>query len=342
MAAQVDSAELGQYAALIEAQSQARKSVADQVAEFLRRLWASLSPQDRYNDARVAEFVAQAAQIVQQGRVATADVTDAYLSEVFSLMGVKPSTVALDITDQPRGIPLEEEMLRGVKDFRRFRSAGMDELVASERALARDLAIADYDLNMAMRDAAHQRITAPQPASPGTPKAPAERRGTLGYRRVVRPEASTSGVCGLCMAASDRVYREKPLPLHDNCKCEILPVADVDPGRLLNMDDIKAAYAAAKGNDRDSLKYVRFQVNEHGELGPVLVRKGRAFKDPAKVRKETGVPMDDQAKAAAHLRVLEPLLASTERRAAAGENVAAPLKYQREQVAKFRTIVAGK
>lgn len=269
MAAQVDSAELAQYAALVDAASQARKSISDQVAEFLRRLWAALSVQDRYNDARVAEFTAQAAQIVQQGRVATADVTDAYLSEVFDLMGLKMPTVALDITHQPRGIPLEEEMLRGIKDFRRLRAAGVDELVASERGLVRDLKIADYDLNMAMRDASHQRLS----------------KSTRGFRRVIRPELSRTGVCGLCIAASHRVYRSDVLlPLHANCKCEVLPVAGLDPGRLVNDADLRMVYDAVDSNTRDKLKQARFQVNEHGQLGPVLSVHGLPFRGPSDVK----------------------------------------------------------
>jgi len=97
-----------------------------------------------------------------------------------------------------------------------------------------------------------------------------------------------TGSCGLCIVASDRIYgRGDLMPLHGRCHCLVAPiVGDVDPGRELNGDDLSALYKGAAVAGRQSstdgrdLKKVRVQVNEHGELGPVLVRQGASFVSP--------------------------------------------------------------
>lgn len=270
MAAQ-DAQLTAQVGALVVAQAQARVTLADKVAAFLQQLWATMGVQDFYDNAKVGNFTAQAAQLVQQGRVATSEVTDAYLGEVFGLINVKAPTGALTVTDQPRGIPMEDEFLRGVKDFRRFRAAGLDELVALQRGLDRDVNIATYDLTLAMRDTAHQRLT---------------RANVRGYRRVVRPELSRTGVCGLCIAASHRIYRAGDLlPLHARCKCEVVPVgSEQDVGRVINDADLSMVYEAAGSTGAKALKRTKFAVHENGQLGPVLTAKGDAFRGPSDVQ----------------------------------------------------------
>lgn len=172
------------------------------------------------------------------------------------------------------------------------------------------------------------------------------------YRRVIRPELSKSGSCGLCIVASDQIYSvEDLLPIHPpTCKCRTLPiVAGNDPGREINVADLKALYAAAgdSTNARD-LKRVRGRLNadgtvevtgkpvkvrRHGEHGPVLTRAGDKFRGPKDVPLE-----DDPDRAARMLEKLLPVLDGLEQRAVAGEDVAAPLKYQRDLVARLRGI----
>ena len=48
----------------------------------------------------------------------------------------------------------------------------------------------------------------------------------LGYRRVIHPELSETGTCGLCVVASTRVYGKKMLaPMHSHCKCTTIGVS---------------------------------------------------------------------------------------------------------------------
>jgi hypothetical protein len=111
----------------------------------------------------------------------------------------------------------------------------------------------------------------------------AETPAIVGYRRVIHPELSRSGTCGLCIVASDRFYtRGDLMPLHDRCNCIPMPIVKGDdPGKRLNSDDLGRIYAAAGGNFAEQLKFVRVNVDEHGELGPVLVKKGDHFRTPA-------------------------------------------------------------
>ena len=97
----------------------------------------------------------------------------------------------------------------------------------------------------------------------------------IGYRRVIRPELSKSGTCGLCVAASDREYKRGDLlPLHDRCKCIVLPIiADIDPGVRLNQDDLDRLKADAGSNSAKDLKRTRYRVDEHGEIGPYLLAR---------------------------------------------------------------------
>lgn len=95
----------------------------------------------------------------------------------------------------------------------------------------------------------------------------------VGYRRVIHPELSRTGVCGLCIAAADRIYRVRELrDVHTNCKCTVAAVtAEFDPADVLNKADLKQLYGAAGGTSGPELKRVRYQTDEHGELGPVIV-----------------------------------------------------------------------
>jgi hypothetical protein len=95
-----------------------------------------------------------------------------------------------------------------------------------------------------------------------------------GYRRVIHPELSVGGTCGLCVAASDRLYKPQDLmPIHDRCHCLPMPVYDFDdPGSLLNEGDLTRLYEDAGGKSYGGdLKRTRYKIVQHGELGPTLV-----------------------------------------------------------------------
>lgn len=111
----------------------------------------------------------------------------------------------------------------------------------------------------------------------------------IGYRRVLHPEFSQTGPCGLCIVAADRFYTKGELmPLHGNCKCTISPITkNQDLGLQLNADDLSRLYAAAGSTYADDLKRITVDVRENGELGPILTRKGEHFRDVADVNRDS-------------------------------------------------------
>lgn len=107
----------------------------------------------------------------------------------------------------------------------------------------------------------------------------------IGYRRVVHPELSASGTCGMCIVAATRWYTLDHLePIHTFCKCETVPVLeDFDPGKTLNDDDIALltqTYDDAGGNSIDELSKTRYRVNRNSETGWQLV-ESKAGGEPA-------------------------------------------------------------
>ncbi|WP_159794471.1 hypothetical protein [Puerhibacterium puerhi] len=142
-----------------------------------------------------------------------------------------------------------------------------------------------------------------------------------GYRRVIHPELSTSGTCGLCIAAASRFYSVRDLmPMHDRCRCETLPiVGDEDPGLQLNDDDLARLYGAAGGTGRQELARVRIQTVENGELGPILAPEGQKHRGPAAAghRRYREPNRDDQHRSWQRMRETSQTWADQLERAAA-------------------------
>ena len=99
-----------------------------------------------------------------------------------------------------------------------------------------------------------------------------------GFRRVIHPELSESGSCGLCIVASTMRYTKRDLmPIHSGCKCETVEIYSVDgeeydPGHLINMEDLEVFYSEAGESTHGwDLKKSKYEVVEHPEYGPTLV-----------------------------------------------------------------------
>lgn len=155
---------------------------------------------------------------------------------------------------------------------------------ASEKAQDKAVQLANDDLQLARRKT-------PMKVFQNSDK-------VTGYRRVIMPELSVSGVCGLCLAASTRIYRTNELlPIHTNCRCEIMPITTArDPGRLFNEEDLKKLYEVAGGNTAGDLLGVRYTIGEHGELGPILerVHKERLGLSPTRPAKQATAQQPDE------------------------------------------------
>jgi hypothetical protein len=229
-----------------------------------------------WRDADIARFVDTVLPIVAGAQRQMGSLTEAYLSAAIADMlgeAVRPAG----------GTPLTGAALRGgtkpaevyarpIRTVWQALADGKDLQEALAAARLRLWQITTTDLQLAKTHAARQVL--------------AGDHRVVGYRRVLKGSQS----CGLCLVAStQRYHRAQLLPIHPGCDCGVAPiVGDHDPGQVLNSGLLEQAHAAiadrfgvsdASARNPD---YRDFLVtHEHGEIGPVLARKGDAFTGPS-------------------------------------------------------------
>ena len=203
-----------------------------------------------------------AAELAALDRIAAttyANQTVAYLNAVSRQVMEPTPRVVEPLPRHPRGMDPVEQWRRTFEQFRYEYSKSSDEAAARGALLRRvKLNVAD-DVALAMRIAARNHGEAA--------------RTVRGFRRVVHPEQSRGGSCGLCLVASDQVYATGSLmPLHNGCNCGVAEIFDgADPGNSLNGRTLQDLYDEAGGTGRQELQRVRVAVEQHDELGPLLV-----------------------------------------------------------------------
>jgi len=107
-------------------------------------------------------------------------------------------------------------------------------------------------------------------------------RNITGWRRVIHPELSLGGTCGLCVAATTRVYTTGNLqPIHEGCHCGVLPiVGEDDPGDALNRLDLGDLYDdAGQTTDGWTLKQTRYQTGPDGALVAIKTREKQGARE---------------------------------------------------------------
>lgn len=160
----------------------------------------------------------------------------------------------------------------------------------------------------------------------------------IGYRRVPHPELSEGGTCGLCVLASDQVYKKGNLKnLHPGCRCTVVEITTTnDPGGALNNLELGELYSMIGGTDGHEAHKVRFKRDADGNLVRYEDPKQRLPEnDPDEVgrrRRAERSPEDNSRR----IEVLEREIAKYERRQARGEDVAEELKALRDRLARLR------
>ena len=257
---------------LVDQHTAGRESIWRGVWAAIVRVLAGASSRDHYARATQARAAREIADIVRVAQEATGDLTLEYLDAMLVEQDLRPPRRVEPIPDRPRAVDPVEEWLRPFAQFRVEYARSQDEQRARASALLRAEQLADMDLALAQREAARNHAAAAA--------------GVIGYRRVIHPELSKYGqTCGLCLAASDRLYGTSELmPLHQGCNCTVAEVTSrEDVGAELNGLALQDLYDAARGTDRGLLQRVRYRVESHGELGPVLVNAGHDFRGPDEV-----------------------------------------------------------
>ena len=251
---------LGATLTLLERQGPVRESIATTVWELVRRVFGGVT--DPRDPAQIDAVSAEVYRLVRSGQDATAAATATYLRGLLDQLGDRAAPVgsgAVVLDPSLRGlVDPASAYHRAFEQWRYARSVDLPEPAARDRGEQRLAAQVDMDLTMAMRESARTVL--------------ADADDVIGYRRVIHPELSRGGSCGLCVVAADRLYRKSELlPIHGRCRCTIAPVTRAhDPGAELNAADLEQLYGAAGSTGRADLKRVRVTVEQHGELGPQL------------------------------------------------------------------------
>lgn len=256
-----------QVAALVAAQAAAREKLADATSGAVAGVVSRFSAW--YADGEAEKLAATLAKLTRSGQRQTAAITDAYLARVLSVLTgrrYKPTGV-VPVDGLRTGVTSQEAYDRLARKYRYLVAEGTETAAALRQVTERGSVMAGMDLQLAHRAQFE--------------KAVAEHPEITAWRRIVRPELSAGGTCGLCVVAADRLYyRSDLLAVHERCKCEVLPVVgEQDPGLNLNATDLQAFYDAAGSTSGKDLKRVRISVERHGELGNVLREDGQHFRD---------------------------------------------------------------
>ncbi len=258
--------QLASIAAWIDQYAAATDQLTTQAVAQITAAYAGVN---FYNAAAVAAATEQAADTSNTATVLAAGLTAEYLASISGqAVGAPVGIPNLPPFPIRNGVPLESVYERPIKLFRRKVADGMDPATAFELAMRLAATLIGADIAMAERNQSDQILTYLAP-----------RVGVTGYRRVIRPELSRTGTCGLCIVASDVVYKTGTLmPLHDRCKCVPVPIfGELDPGNSLNNLSLTDLYDNAGGNLSRQLKETRYVVHQHGEKGPVLAYAGQRF-----------------------------------------------------------------
>lgn len=288
-----DLPEGSEVALLVEAEADAQDEILDNLVEEILLLWSAFSAY--YAGNLVQEFATEIAQLVIAAQRAAGQITEAYLREQVTEMGFDlPNTTLVELPDALRlGAYPDDVYQRPVRQLRYLHSVeNLPIEEAAETARERLEKQARTDLQLA-RSLSAQQVLYRFPQA-------------TGWRRIIHPELGS--VCGLCIAAADRVYgRIQKMDLHPGCKCTILPVVgDLDPGLKLNSDDLARIYEAAGGTTESrALSSTRYDVRQNGELGPILVPVDGTMKGPRQVRNQLSPEAAARRKAQLERQVAE-------------------------------------
>lgn len=249
--------------ALVDALDVSQAGIEDRVVAQAAARWARVT-EWRDPEQVVAASVA-VGRMAETGSASTARLTSAYMARVVYDMAGTSIDPAIVNTSAPLRAgaltwPAVYERVAQTIGYERSVGTPLDEAI--RRGLTRSETMLRTDMALARRDQSRQSL--------------ASSRRVIGYRRVIRPEFSKGGVCGLCIAAADRWYQtDQLMPIHDRCRCSVMPITgDSDPGETLNDDVLAEAYVSAESNRAVDLKAVRVRVEQHSELGPRLVSDG--------------------------------------------------------------------
>lgn len=197
-----------------------------------------------HNEDKILGWLDQILPVVEAAQRQMVRLTDAYLA---ALLDRSPIGLLPDplIGAGPRGTPPAAVYRRPWIQLWAGLGEGKDFPEANRAARARLLATVEMDVSLSMSHA--MRAAAEKDPSIG------------GFRRVVR------GTCDRCAEREGEISSSSLLfPLHPSCACVGEPERRIPGGRQLPEKPIS-------------------EVQEHGELGPILTYAGQSFADESQI-----------------------------------------------------------
>lgn len=298
----------------------------EQTQQLLRSLWQPLLASN--DPLLVRSYASQSLDILEDAQVVAEDMVEDYMDLVYEEMEFETPPAAFQSLGRdlvyPRNVTDPISVWeRPAQQFNYAKSQGKTDEEALAKALNRVDALASDDISMMKRKATQQSM---------------KKTGKIkGYRRVIHPELSDTGVCGLCLAASDRIYSVGTLlPIHNHCKCEVLPIIGKnDPGKDINLEDL---YELAGSTEAADLLKVNYKITQNGELEGYL-RRSKA-KEPDHVKPPKGV-VQDQTKLANQIKALEETMADMIEKARTDTSFEAAAEWQQRRLNKLRSQLNG-
>lgn len=261
-----------QQAAIVRAFDAVDVRIRDQVVAAVLGVFDRLGS---WRDADIERFTAVVVPVILGAQRQMASLTDAYIAAVLSdMLGatVRPVGGEPPVGSVVRGGTEPAEVYaRPIRTVWRTLADGQDVPAALKAGRLRLWQLTTTDLQLAKTHAAARSMAADGRVA--------------GYRRVLKGSRS----CGLCVVAStQRYHKARLMPIHPGCDCGVVPiVGGTDPGHVLNesrLENVHDAIQQRFGVSDRSARVPDYRdvlvTHEHGELGPVLARKGDAFTGP--------------------------------------------------------------
>jgi hypothetical protein len=278
------------YAHVVDTYAAQQASIVSELLRLLLQLWLPFTWWGRPDMVNAA--AAQSAVYVDVATRRARRLSRAFMLQQLRLLDAEPATLPpIEDTYERGGTPIVEVYKRPARQLEHLIR---QEQKTIERKTGAVPAIPDVITDEMMRSFEERLTSLVEDDVAATVRDEAQKvmwsaPQVVGYRRVIHPEFSKTGTCGLCVVASSRFYTKSELmPLHDKCKCTISPITKTqDLGLRLNDADLARIYEAAGSTYAEDLKRITVQVREHGELGPILTKKGDSFRDVKKVNRDS-------------------------------------------------------
>ncbi|MEU0940498.1 hypothetical protein [Embleya sp. NPDC005971] len=235
-----------------------------------------------WNRPDAAWFASTVAPTIIGSQQYMAALTDRYIAaSLAEQTGRVVDPVGIELPEDLRGVPTRDVYERPYVQLWTGLGKGKPFDRALSEAAMRAAVLADTDLQMA-------RMRASQMAMGG-------QSGAAGWKRV--PTGPRN--CLLCLVASTQRYRRQDLAaIHPQCHCIVEPIPGTrDPGQIIDPVLLERVHRAVEeaglqadrgGRTPDYRQLI--VTNEHGEIGPVLSRRGQTFTGPDDLNGGTTAP----------------------------------------------------